>query len=348
MGYQDRDYYRESYAPKREPMKIVYKIIILNVVLWLANAFITPPKTYDVRDPGTNRIYRVQDSGTITETLTLHHSDVYKPWLYWKFITCGFAHSSESAWHLIGNMLGLFFLGRFVEDRYGPKQFLGFYLAAIVVGNAFWIFCSWMNGTLSPDSPYCLLGASGGVTATVILFAITYPKVTLVLFPIPIPMPAWVFGLLLVGSDMYGAMHGEGIMGNNVAYTVHLSAAAFAALYYFLNWNFTRLGALCLGDFNTAMHFKASPRIRYHEDERYDDGEDAFLYKPRSQKKDLYSEEDSRNYAEREKDARLEAELADEADRILRKISQTGRESLTRAEERTLQTYSELLQRKKR
>ena len=348
MGFQDRDYYRESYAPKREPMKIVYKIIILNVVLWLANAFITPPKTYDVRVTGTNHIYRVQDSGTITETLTLHHSDVYKPWLYWKFITCGFAHSSESAWHLIGNMLGLFFLGRYVEDRYGPKQFLGFYLAAIVVGNAFWIFCSWMNGTLRPDSDMGLLGASGGVTATVILFAITYPKVTLVLFPIPIPMPAWVFGLLLVGSDMYGAMHGEGIMGNNVAYTVHLSAAAFAALYYFLNWNFTRLGALCLGDFNTAMHFKASPRIRYHEDERYDDEDDAFLYKPRSQKKDLYSEEDSRNYAEREKDARLEAELADEADRILRKISQTGRESLTRAEERTLQTYSELLQRKKR
>ena len=138
-------------------------------------------------------------------------------------------------------------------------------------------------------------------------------------------------------------------MGSNVAYTVHLSAAAFAAAYYFLNWNFTRLGALFLGDFNTALRFKASPRIRYHEDERYDDEEDAFLYKPRNQTTDMFSgNNDSRNYAQREKDARLEVELADEADRILRKISQTGRDSLTRAEERALQAYSELLQRKKR
>ncbi|MBR5711345.1 MAG: rhomboid family intramembrane serine protease [Thermoguttaceae bacterium] len=346
MGYQDRDYYRDSYTPQREPMKIIYKIIILNVILWLANAFLTPPQVMKYRDPDTNSIVQVANSGAITETLTLHHSDVYKPWLYWKFITCGFAHDSSNAWHLIGNMLGLFFLGRFVEDRYGSKQFLGFYLAAIVVGNLFWIFCSYMNGTLRPDSDMGLLGASGGVTATVILFAITYPKVTLVLFPIPIPMPAWVFGLLLVGSDMFGAMHGEGLMGNNVAYTVHLSAAAFAAAYYFLNWNFTRLGAFVLGDFKTAMHFKASPRVRYHEDERYDDDDDD-LFRSRSQNA-VSSSNDPGNYAQREKDARLEAELADEADRILRKISQTGRDSLTRAEERTLQTYSELLQRKKR
>ena len=346
MGYQDRDYYRDSYTPQREPMKIIYKIIILNVILWLANAFLTPPQVMKYRDPDTNSIVQVANSGAITETLTLHHSDVYKPWLYWKFITCGFAHDSSNAWHLIGNMIGLFFLGRFVEERYGSKQFLGFYLAAIVVGNLFWIFCSYMNGTLRPDSDMGLLGASGGVTATVILFAITYPKVTLVLFPIPIPMPAWVFGLFLVGSDMYGAMHGEGLMGNNVAYTVHLSAAAFAAAYYFLNWNFTRLGAFVLGDFKTAMHFKASPRVRYHEDDRYDDDDD--LFRTRSQNAVSSSINDSSNYAQREKEARMEAELADEVDRILRKISQTGRDSLTRAEERTLQTYSELLQRKKR
>lgn len=347
MGYQDRDYYREPYTPQREPMKIVYKIIILNVALWLANAFITPPSIQQYRDPDTNRIVPVYTSGTITETLSLHHTDVYKPWMYWKFISYGFAHSSESAWHLIGNMLGLFFLGRYVEDRYGSKQFLGFYLASVIFGGAFWVFCSWMNGTLSPDSPYSLLGASGGVTATVILFAVTYPRVTLVLFPIPIPMPAWVFGLFLVGSDIFGAMHGEGLMGNNVAYTVHLGSAAFAALYYFFNWNLTRFGAFFMGDFQTALHVNPSTRVQYDDDDRYDYDDD-FFHRSQNQSYDSSDDDDSRNYAQREKDARLEAELADEADRILRKISKTGRNSLTRAEERTLQTYSELLQRKKR
>ena len=59
MGYQDRDYYRDPYVSKREPMKIVYKIIILNVILWLANAFLTPPQVMKYRDPETNRIYQV-------------------------------------------------------------------------------------------------------------------------------------------------------------------------------------------------------------------------------------------------------------------------------------------------
>ncbi|MBR0236896.1 MAG: rhomboid family intramembrane serine protease [Thermoguttaceae bacterium] len=338
MGYQDRDYYRESYSAQREPMKIVTIIIILNVVLWLANAFITPPKYMDGM---------MVTSGTITDILSLHLQDIYKPWLYWKFLTCGFAHSSESAWHLIGNMLGLFFLGRFVEDRYGSKQFLGFYLASIIFGNIFWVFCSWMNGDLSSNLPICLLGASGGVTATVILFSLTYPRVTLILLFPPIPIPAWLLGLLLVGQDMYGAITGKGLMGGNVAYTVHLGAAAFAALYFFFNWNLTRLGALFMGDFQTALHFRADPRVRFHNDGSYRNDEDDFTFRSRIENNNSFIE-DSNNYAQRERDARLEAELADEADRILRKISQTGRNSLTYDEERTLQTYSELLQRKKR
>lgn len=349
MGYQDRDYYRESYTSKREPMKIVYKIIILNVALWLANAFFTPPTITNYRDTKTNTIIPVvEDSGAITDTLSLHLNDIYKPWLYWKFLTCGFAHSPVSAWHLIGNMISLFFLGPYVEDRYGSKQFLGFYLASIIFGNIFWVFCSWMSGDLASNASNCLLGASGGVTATVILFSLTYPKVTLLLLFPPIPIPAWLLGLILVGMDMYGAITGKGLMGGNVAYTVHLGSAAFAAMYFYFNWNLTRLGALFFGDFRTALHFKADPRVRFHKDERYqDDDYDDFKFQSRIENVNSFVE-DANNYAQREKNARLEAELADEADRILRKISKTGRNSLTREEERTLQTYSELLQRKKR
>lgn len=348
MGYQDRDYYRESNTPQREPMKIVYIIIFLNVAFWIANTFFTPPTITKYRNPQTNEIFTVvEDSGAITNILSLHLTDIYKPWLYWKFLTCGFAHSSENAWHLIGNMLGLFFLGRYVEDYYGSKQFLGFYLTSIVVGNIFWVFCSWMSGDLSSKMPICLLGASGGVTATVILFSLTFPKVTLILLFPPIPIPAWLLGLLLVGQDMFGAITGKGLMGSNVAYTVHLGSAAFAAMYFFFRWNLTRLGALCYGDFHTAFHFKTRPRVSSYENDQYQDDNDSFMFQSRIENNNSFVE-DTNNYAQREKDARREAELADEADRILRKISQTGRNSLTREEERTLQTYSELLQRKKR
>lgn len=348
MGYQDRDYYRDSYSPQREPMKIVYIIIILNVALWIANSFFTPPTVTRYRDPKTNEIFSVvEDSGAITDALALRLTDIYKPWLYWKFLTCGFAHSSENAWHLIGNMLGLFFLGRFVEDQYGSKQFLGFYLASIIFGNIFWVFCSWMNGDLASNAPICLLGASGGVTATVILFSLTFPKVMLILLFPPIPIPAWLLGLLLVGQDMFGAIYGKGLMGSNVAYTVHLGSAAFAAMYFYFNWNLTRLGALFYGDFKTALRIKANPRVRYYENEPYKNGKDDLVFNSRIENNNSFVE-DSNYYARRDTDARQEAELADEADRILRKISQSGRNSLTRDEERTLQTYSELLQRKRR
>lgn len=335
MGIQDRDYYRQTGYSSAEPMKIVYLLIILNVILWLGNAFITPGK-FAPDLSGQSVLYA---SGAITETLSLHLPDVYKPWLWWKFITYGFAHSSESVYHLLFNMLGLFFLGRYVEDRYGRNQFLGFYLASIIFGGIFWVFCSWLEGSLTPDSRYSLLGASGGVTATVILFAITYPRVTLILFPIPIPIPAWLFGLFLVGSDMYGAISGHGFSGGNVAYSVHLGSAAFAALYYFFNWNFSRLGAFFLGNFSAAFAGLNSPAFTIHRDERYEEG-----YEYLDRRGNSNPGKTPENHADKEKEERLEAEMRDEVDRILKKISQTGRGSLTRAEERTLQAASEYFQ----
>lgn len=322
MGIQDRDYYRDSGNDyiSGSSMPVVYKIIILNAILWVANALFTP---------GTN---------AVTDFLALHLSDVYRPWLWWKFLTYGFAHAADPQ-HIIFNMLGLFFLGPYVEMKYGSKRFLGFYLASIIAGSIFWVVCSALDGSLADLARnYSLIGASGGVTATVIMFTITFPRV-MILFMFCIPMPAWVLGLFVVGSDFYGAWEASKNPGySNVAYTVHLASAAFAVLYYRFNWSFKWLGNLFMGGFISVP--SARDKYRVYDDTNDNDWEEGPA--PRLRKLS-----DSVDAAQREKERRLEAELRDEVDRILRKITMTGRESLTRAEERTLQAASEHFQNKK-
>ena len=89
-------------------------------------------------------------------------------------------------------MVVLFFLGRSVEDRYGSKEFLRFYLAALVFANVAWCIVSRLTVPL-PGHPG-IYGASGAIAGVVVLFAFNFPNVTILLFFV-IPMPAWLFGM---------------------------------------------------------------------------------------------------------------------------------------------------------
>ncbi len=81
-------------------------------------------------------------------------------------------------------------------------------------------------------------GASGAIAGVVVLYALNFPRRTLLLFFV-IPVPAWLCGVLLVGWDMLGATGRAG--ASNVAYSMHLAGAAFAFVYYQFRWNLTGL-----------------------------------------------------------------------------------------------------------
>ncbi|MGL6227332.1 MAG: rhomboid family intramembrane serine protease [Thermoguttaceae bacterium] len=214
MGIYDRDYFQERNQRPRPPVRrgsdwsVITKIIIINVALFLANGLMT-------------------DDSALTRLLSLDSDTLLQPWLYWKFLTYGFAHSPSSIWHLAGNMLALFFLGYEVERRLGSQEFLRFYLATIIIGGILW---SAMN--LSTHA--VCLGASGGVVGVVVLFAFYFPNRMLLLYGI-IPIPAWLIGVIVVGFDILGA---AGVGEQGIAFIVHLGGAAFAALYYNYGWNF--------------------------------------------------------------------------------------------------------------
>jgi membrane associated rhomboid family serine protease len=226
MGIYDRDYYRQQRPAfsLRMPTTMVGMIILVNVAIYIA----------DRLTPASHDDFGLVSGRWLSDTLAVHVGTLTQPWFWWQLITYGFVHSPFSFGHIFSNMLGLWFLGRDVEAAYGRKEFLRIYLALLAAGSITWVVVNKLQGR--PPDELCL-GASGAVAGIVVLYALNFPRRTLLLFFV-LPMPAWVAGVLLVLYDMFGA---AGYAQANVAYTVHLAGAAFAFLYYQQRWNLGRL-----------------------------------------------------------------------------------------------------------
>lgn len=293
MGIYDRDYYREEQpgVSIRSPRTAVGWLLLINVVIFFADGLLTP------------------NHPTINDFLALHVGDLAKPWLWWRFLTYGFAHASFGSapgayWHIVGNMAGLFFLGRSVEQFYGRKEFLRFYLTTIVVSGIIWALASLLAGAPLQGSA---VGASGAVVGVVILFALNFPRQTLLLFFV-IPVPAWVVGVLIVVMDLFNAMNPE---ASRIAWQAHLAGAGFAFLYFRNRWNLTRVSQ----NWFSASWLKRRPKLRLHDPRR---------------------------------EAPPNDDLADRVDQILEKIHLQGEDSLTAKERRMLKNASRQYQKKRR
>jgi membrane associated rhomboid family serine protease len=220
MGIYDRDYYRDE---QPEPgiqlgqRTVVTNLVIVNVALFLLNMFL-------VVDKGP--------PNWLTDHLSITPDVFGKPWLWWKLITYGFAHAPGNINHIFWNMLGLWMFGREVESIYGRREFLRFYLAALLAGGFVWCAMAQASG----HAAAALLGASGAVTAVTLLFVLHFPKRTILLMMV-LPVPAWVMGVLIVVGNL---LYIEKAACDQVAYDVHLVGAAFAICYYRFRWNLGR------------------------------------------------------------------------------------------------------------
>src|SRR5437868_3628809 len=87
----------------------------------------------------------------------------------WQFLTAMFLHISP--WHLVGNMLILYLLGRDLESILGQRHFLYLYLAGSIVGELGHLF-------LMPSTSV-VYAASGAVAAVVVAYAAILPELEL-------------------------------------------------------------------------------------------------------------------------------------------------------------------------
>jgi membrane associated rhomboid family serine protease len=304
MGIYDRDYYRPRPSggwPNWLPQNAVGLLILINIAVYIAE--LISPEIHGPRIP--------KGEHWLSYFFADFPDTILHPWLWWKFLTSGFTHDPSSIGHILNNMLVLYFLGRDVEYRYGTKEFLRIYLTTLVFSAMGWGILSLLAGEDRLTPSY---GASGAISGIVVLYALNFPRRTLYLF-FAIPVPAWICGMLFVGMDMLGAFGGR--PGENVAFTCHLSGAAFAAAYYYFRWDFSSLGGRFFARPFSAIAdwWRRKPALRVH------------------QPKD---EQPPTEHQTKPGDD----ELAREVDRILEKVYRDGEGSLTSKERATLETAS--------
>jgi membrane associated rhomboid family serine protease len=176
-----------------------------------------------------------------------------QPWQAFQLVTYGFLHSQASPWHLIFNMLGVWFFGRELEQMRGYREFALFYLVSIILGGLVWTLLE-----LPAQGPALVVGASGAVVACTIYCAMYFPN-RVILFNMIIPMPMWLLGTLIVLLDIYGAITQRGM----IACTVHLAGALFAYLYVTNGW---RLEHWLPGSTKFPL-LRRRPKLRVHHEE---------------------------------------------------------------------------------
>ncbi len=306
MGFQDRDYYRNTYSEPtcRKERSAIFYIIMLNAIIWILDAF-------------TDR--------QLSSALCLRAVDVVHPLNWYRFLTYGFCHATDPM-HIIGNMFGLFFLGRSVEARYGRREFTFFYLVAVIIGGVYWAGSNYYSVVANQQSmtdmqkAFALftpcVGASGAATAVIILFALNFPKVTVLIWGL-LPLPAFALGILVVVMDLMGSQN----QSTNIAHSVHLAGAGFALLYYLSKFRFT------------SVFGHGRPRVYNHYQEMYSnsDLEQNYDYE-NDYEDDSYGYAPPTSSAEEIRRAEELRRLQDEVDVLLRKISTSGMQSLTPAE----------------
>lgn len=165
----------------------------------------------------------------------------------WQIITYMFMHGSLI--HIFSNMFGLFMFGGLLENRWGSKRFLNFYLItgigalAIQMGvQAFEVYQmtgsvihgqyidSVLRGlpieegrTLAGIYSTPMVGASGALFGILVAFGMLYPNMELMLIFFPIPIKAKYFIPLYIVFELYSGV--ARIPGDSVAHFAHLGGA---------------------------------------------------------------------------------------------------------------------------
>ncbi len=145
---------------------------------------------------------------------------------YYRMLTSGFIHADYL--HLFLNMYAMYLFGGVVEayfQAYFPGManfyFLGLFILGILVANLPDYF-------QKKDQPYySSLGASGGVSSIVFASIILSPLTKLMLFPIPIPMPAYIFAAIYVAYSIYMNKR----QSDNINHMAHLWGGVWGVVF---------------------------------------------------------------------------------------------------------------------
>jgi membrane associated rhomboid family serine protease len=139
----------------------------------------------------------------------------------WRLVTYMFLHSPDMIFHILFNMLSLYWFGVELEDMWGRRKFLLFYFACGAGSGLFTLFYLLVN-------PYVVvIGASGAVLGLLTAYAMYYPRRQVLIFGLfPMRMRTLVLGYAAI--SVFFSLSGG---GGNVSHIVHLGGIVVAYLY---------------------------------------------------------------------------------------------------------------------
>jgi membrane associated rhomboid family serine protease len=140
-----------------------------------------------------------------------------------RMFSSGFLHLDFS--HLLFNMMTLYFFADVVIGSIGYVKFILIYLASLLVGNLLSFYFH------KDEYHYSAIGASGAVSGILYSAILFYPNMSLYMFFIPIPIPAWVFGILYLLYSIYGMRKSLGNIGHDAHFGGALAGYVLTILF---------------------------------------------------------------------------------------------------------------------
>lgn len=197
---------------------VIKNLLIINVLVWLAEL------TFGQR---------------FIDLVSLHYPKA-PDFGIWQIVTCMFAHAPGLG-HIFWNMLALWMFGSALEEIWGSKRFLLFYMicgigASLIQLGVLSIEMNYLWHKLANGMPqdefvakggpiywFSELGASGAINGVMVAFAYLFPNMPLLLFPLPVPVKIKYMVIVYFLVDLFAGINPQ--PGDTIAHIAHVGGA---------------------------------------------------------------------------------------------------------------------------
>ena len=224
MGIHNRDYIRdEPYSTSSSGGGAADGIVAKRIIIATVVVFILQMMTVG--------------NQAVTGWLDLNPGATIYGLQLWRLVTYALCHDTASPFHILFNMLFVWWFGRQLEAMYGSREFLLFYIGGALTAALLFTGLAFLFNRPNPA-----IGASGAVMAIMMLYARHFPKNLIYLFGIIPIQIRWlvlmyvVYDLMPVLGEFAGRPSTDG-----VAHSAHLGGLAFGFCYGHFGWRLERL-----------------------------------------------------------------------------------------------------------
>lgn len=210
--YSNSSYYRPTpFGGFRFFPPVIKVLIVSNVAIYLLSSFF-----------GLFRFDDVSFGAVLNYIFALYPIDA--GFQLWQLFTYMFMHGGLM--HLLFNMFALWMFGMELENTWGSKKFLIYYLVCGLGAALANLFIAPIFGPTGPT-----VGASGSIYGVLLAFGMLFPDRPIFLYFL-LPIKARYFVMMYIALELYAGMTGT---PDGIAHFAHLGGAAVGFIYLMID-----------------------------------------------------------------------------------------------------------------